>query len=116
MKKSILITCLLASLLTACGNETESTASKKPKTRTEEFLPIAKANVIATLSDPSSAQFRDYKIDGADFCIEVNGKNKFGGYVGFTWFVVFMIHPDTMPEDKYIVQQVSETSTRCKKT
>jgi hypothetical protein len=33
--------------------------------------------------DPDSAQFRNFTLKGDKACIEVNGKNSFGGYVGF---------------------------------
>lgn len=49
----------------------------------------AEAKVAELLRDPSSAQFRNVEIrkSGAA-CGEVNGKNGFGGYVGFRQFVV----------------------------
>lgn len=48
--------------------------------------------VIAdSLRDPSSAQFRNVRMvpykDGRVICGEVNGKNAYGGYVGFKPFV-----------------------------
>lgn len=49
-----------------------------------------KAKVSEQLLDPASAQFRKTKLlkDDEGFCGEVNGKNKFGGYVGFRAFAV----------------------------
>lgn len=52
----------------------------------------AEAYVAAQLRDPSSAQFRAIEVveqpDGRSVvCGEVNGKNAYGGYVGFTRFV-----------------------------
>ena len=46
--------------------------------------------VQATLTDPESAQFRGVRRSGsASFtCGEVNAKNRMGGYVGFTPFMV----------------------------
>lgn len=53
----------------------------------------AEADVAAQLRDPSSAQFRAVEMirqpDGRSVvCGEVNGKNAYGGYAGFTRFVV----------------------------
>jgi hypothetical protein len=49
--------------------------------------------VADQMRDPASAQFREVKVvkqqDGSEaVCGEVNGKNAFGGYVGFRGFVV----------------------------
>lgn len=51
----------------------------------------AKETIRATLSDPESARFRNVR--AADetrvvVCGEVNGKNRFGGYVGYRGFIV----------------------------
>lgn len=60
----------------------------------EERSEIAAAKEIAArkLKDPSSAQFRDLRIAGtgdkARVCGEINGKNSYGGYVGFMKFSV----------------------------
>ena len=51
----------------------------------------AKESIAKSLKDPGSAQFRDVSIKtfGANkiVCGEVNGKNSYGGYVGFKRFV-----------------------------
>lgn len=51
----------------------------------------AKKAIADSLKDPSSAQFRNVRIvkygDGSVVCGEVNGKNSYGGYVGFKTFV-----------------------------
>ncbi|NQE62960.1 hypothetical protein [Caulobacter sp. RHG1] len=39
------------------------------------------------LRDPASAQFRNVRQGGAFVCGEINGKNGFGGYSGFTRFI-----------------------------
>ena len=44
---------------------------------------LAEAAVKSQLFDPNSAQFRNQKGN----CGEVNSKNKFGGYVGFTRYI-----------------------------
>ena len=49
----------------------------------------AKAAVQRELIDPSSAEFRNVRIDSLrDICGEVNAKNRMGGYGGFTHFQV----------------------------
>ena len=51
---------------------------------------LAKERAAAGLIDPDSAQFRNVIVSKADamiYCGEVNGKNRFGGMVGFTRFV-----------------------------
>lgn len=55
-----------------------------------------RAAVEDTLIDPSSARFGDIKHDN-DFtvaCIEVNAKNRMGGYTGNTPFAVAKINGD----------------------
>jgi hypothetical protein len=51
----------------------------------------AKKVVANSLKDPSSAQFRNVQLvpykDSHVICGEVNGKNSYGGYVGFRPFV-----------------------------
>ncbi len=46
----------------------------------------ARELVAPTLYDPSSAQFRNLRVSGDFLCGEVNGKNRFGAYVGFRPF------------------------------
>ncbi|MEF3081900.1 hypothetical protein V3391_06695 [Luteimonas sp. SMYT11W] len=50
---------------------------------------LAQELVRQRLKDPDSAQFRDARVlqDGT-ICMEVNGKNGFGGYTGFSHAVV----------------------------
>lgn len=49
----------------------------------------AKTAVVATLSDGDSAKFRNVRaINSIEVCGEVNAKNRFGGYTGFTKFSV----------------------------
>ena len=106
-------------------SKTQSKAGKSRESKEEKFLPIAKANVLRVLNDPSSAQFRNHKIHFPNFCIEVNAKNQLGGYVGFRWFTVLMASNspdgksveyfdiDTKPASEYVTSKVSETSTQC---
>jgi hypothetical protein len=57
----------------------------------DEFLAAAQGQVRNTLKDPDSAQFRNVRLldfnPGRLVCGEVNAKNGFGAYVGFTPFV-----------------------------
>lgn len=49
----------------------------------------AQDSVRSLLRDPSSAQFQKMEsFPGPEVCGEVNAKNAFGGYVGFTRFYV----------------------------
>lgn len=73
---------LLAVMLAACsGDDQDSVLIQK-----------AQAEIAGQLKDPSSAQFRNVKASKTDkgfalVCGEVNAKNTFGGYVGFTPFI-----------------------------
>lgn len=51
-------------------------------------IQAAKKAVADALKDPASAQFREvtFKESTRAVCGEVNGKNSYGGYVGFTPF------------------------------
>ena len=48
----------------------------------------ARVAVRDSLKDPSSAQFRDTRVVGPSVCGEVNAKNGYGAYTGFTPFYV----------------------------
>lgn len=56
----------------------------------EAAIENAKRVVADSLRDPSSAQFRNVRVvpfgQGSVICGEVNGKNAYGGYVGFVPF------------------------------
>lgn len=56
--------------------------------------------VTHDFKNPDAAKFRWKKMNGKDgmYCGEVNGQNSFGGYVGFTTFMVALIHADTEPK------------------
>ncbi len=57
----------------------------------EQAIQAAKQAVADGMKDPSSAQFRNVRLvsylDGQVICGEVNAKNSYGGYVGFSPFV-----------------------------
>ncbi|MFC5769789.1 hypothetical protein [Thauera sinica] len=64
-------------MLAGCGKSIE-----------EEAL----AAVSAKMFDPDAAMFRDVRqIGETTFCGEVNGKNRYGAYVGFTPFYAMKV-------------------------
>lgn len=83
--KLILVLSIVAAFA-ACSPKADNSPSPK-KSFDEEYIERGKAAVIATLKDPSSAQFRNVVLKGGAVCGEVNAKNAFGGYVGFQHFV-----------------------------
>lgn len=62
------------------------------------FVKVAKQNVVSNFRDPVSVQYRNVFIsktgETALLCGEINGKNVYGGYVGFRAFVG-MLDKDT---------------------
>ena len=58
----------------------------------EEKIEGYKQQLLRVLKDPESAQFRNLRLSsgegGEALCGEVNAKNAFGGYVGFTPFAI----------------------------
>lgn len=63
-------------VLSACGIDKEQA----------ELEEAVKAEILAQLKDPNSAEFRNVVVAGNIVCGEVNAKNGFGGYVGFKSF------------------------------
>lgn len=57
----------------------------------QQVIEKGKKAIADTLKDPASAQFRNVRLvqylDGVVICGEINGKNSYGGYVGFKDFV-----------------------------
>lgn len=91
-----------ALLAAGCGKSAEERASEERARAAAAAASAAQARIAAekdlhaklqekiaaTLIDPGSAQFRHVRsIPGVDaICGEINGKNRFGGYVGFRLF------------------------------
>jgi hypothetical protein len=80
--KKLLITCSLSILaLTAHADDKQA------------LIDLTTQAVAQTLKDPAAAQFRNVSIlDGGKtriVCGEVNGKNSYGGYVGFRKFFIY---------------------------
>ena len=82
-------------------------ATHQPVQPSQKNIEAAKAHLAYRLIDPSSAQFRDIRGSTATYpdgttrdlvCMEVNGKNRLGGYVGFSPFTVTfengVVNPD----------------------
>lgn len=69
----------------------------------EQAIEAAKQTVANSLKDPSGAQFRNVRLvsylDGKVICGEVNGKNSYGGYVGFSPFVASTTSSDLYDKD-----------------
>lgn len=57
----------------------------------QSVMEKGKKAIADTLKDPLSAQFRNVRLvqylDGAVICGDINGKNSYGAYVGFSDFV-----------------------------
>lgn len=74
--------------------------------------------ILAELSDPDSALFRDeryignWTVSGGLLCGEVNAKNRMGGYTGYRSFSTFYefvtLHPDDVS-----AKVGKKTSTEC---
>lgn len=61
----------------------EQTKLNEEKSKADLSIAIASAAVKSQLFDPDSAKFQNQKGN----CGEVNSKNKFGGYVGYSRYV-----------------------------
>ena len=75
----------------------------------EARLEDIKARVAEGLRDPSSALIRNaFEVDDTDntiICGEVNGKNAYGGYAGFTWFFGMSI------ANSFVLVQIDDTES-----
>ena len=89
----IIIAMTALSLLVACGPALTEKSTFAPS---DAQLTAAKTAAAYDLKDPGSAQFRNIRGIQATaetgksatyICGEVNARNSFGGYVGFTPFV-----------------------------
>lgn len=88
-RKSVLVTA--AVLLVGCGpsaKDLQEEANRKAKEMEKAKIEALQSRASSSLKDPVSAQFRNIKLlaDGTSICGEINGKNTFGGYVGFRIF------------------------------
>ncbi len=99
---------VIAVALTGCSTPPSSQSKLPPPVPINRYeipsdaVQLAQAMVARHLKDPDSAKFRDAfyastdpRGDGRDkskdtVCIEVNGKNSYGAYNGFTWALIAM--------------------------
>ena len=80
-----------ALMLIAVAAQAETKFYEPRKLTNNEKTIIEKA-VRDQLKDPQAAQFRWYKFNGhSHYCGEVNGKNSYGGYIGFARFRVDVV-------------------------
>lgn len=89
-------------------NATAQRAQPNANARYDAQIKKAKVAISKGLKDPSSAQFRNVFLSRTDeavwqkeliACGEINGKNSFGGYVGFRRFVI---------DESEMLQQIEE--------
>lgn len=88
----VLVLAAVAACLASCGSGDETDfIADYAREQTAESVTQAKAAAARDLRDPSSAQFRDLRSGEYDgqgvICGEINGKNAYGAYAGFTGFV-----------------------------
>lgn len=90
MKKSVLF--MLVFTLSGCSAKSleveQATASKYSNLTDEQFISEAEDGVKYSVIDPTSVLMRNQRIvrtpdNHRVLCLDVNSKNKFGGYVGF---------------------------------
>jgi hypothetical protein len=96
MKKLIIISTVVSTIfLTGCLSDSKH-----------------KEVVKGLLSDPDSALFKETKKSSVNkevLCGEMNAKNKMGGYVGYTRYVVSTIGFTTMsPKDVFVTRFLTE--------
>ncbi|MEL7683285.1 hypothetical protein AAG594_03020 [Citromicrobium bathyomarinum] len=91
------------------GESEERAAPQLHAPFTEEERAIIRKAVSRELRDPSSAQFRwNERKKNAVYCGFVNGRNAYGGYVGFTLF--YLIYSESRLE-AYQVKLVDPQGT-----
>ncbi len=90
------ITFILTAMITISCATGSQIVMATPTQLTAQQVHEVKSKVAALLRDPSSTEFRNIRAANAVLednrnviavCGEVNGKNAFGGYVGFTPFL-----------------------------
>jgi hypothetical protein len=86
------------------------------KRKSAAAIEKVKNDILESMKDPNSAQFRRIVTNGVAVCGEVNAKNSMGGYVGFKKFINWddddEITDFTFYEDK---AQAEFTSNYCEK-
>jgi hypothetical protein len=96
MRKTLWVVSIFLLLISGCTSD-ESKHKEIVKTR---------------LNDPDSALFRDVKQSRRDkevWCGELNAKNRMGGYVGYTRYVVQTIGFEmTKPREVFVTRFLTE--------
>lgn len=99
MRASFLLFIFVSIGLVSCGKSEQELAeearqieAEKLKRIENEKIAIFKSKVLDSLKDPESAQFKNLRLvkgeGGEALCGEVNAKNSYGGYIGFSQFGV----------------------------
>lgn len=109
----------LSLLLTACVTPYGATPSGAPvdaKPDLEQAKAKAEIALRGTLKDPASAQFQNWSpVHMTQYgllrrewvwaiCVDVNGKNSYGGYTGFTTYQVHFANGEVRPEPAAIME------------
>jgi hypothetical protein len=82
----VLRSVVLAVLLLAAQSGITATPKEAPKSATSGELAIITQAFSEKLKDPFSMRLKDVRIAGVSVCGEVNAKNSYGAYSGYTKF------------------------------
>jgi outer membrane murein-binding lipoprotein Lpp len=108
--KFMTVAVLAALLVAGCVSPYGQVVSEQPVRLSSRQVSEVQSAVTYTLKDPTSAMYRNIKgvkkttdkgISFTQVCGEVNGKNAFGGYVGFTQF-----HGEYGPDGKFVLRNL----------
>ena len=90
----------------------DATAAQFTTDNEQIIIDTALSQVRNSLKDPDSALFKNVRLvdyfDGKVICGDVNAKNSYGGYVGYTPFVAGVNAADIWFDTEYVV--LSEAS------
>lgn len=97
-----ILTCsaILASLLISAGCS--------PEPEMDPAVSIAEEKVRELLRDPESARFKNISRHGDVVCGEVNSKNGFGGYAGFSQFAYEVTSGEAFVDDEDDIAPLAE--------
>ncbi len=84
---------LIMGVVLICAQSFNVSANDKTRNLTNEEKEYVEKSVKAVLKDPESANFKHTKLVPSNnavdlYCGMVNSKNSFGGYTGFSAFIV----------------------------
>lgn len=86
---SIVVAILIAGLLVAAALLYSKGAFRFNSSEEDPIQVEMQNAVLAELTDPGSAEFRNVRKSTIGYCGEVNAKNRMGGYVGFKAFTTY---------------------------